>query len=101
MLLVLSRVLLFSLLIVDWVEDPHFGNYLFSRPLASSDVSPLDLGFRQGKNYEEAERSLEPRTPVANFVPLPTAAPSIPHTEKPITVDDSLYSMYVFMSWQL
>jgi len=101
MLFILSRVLVVLLLIVDWVEDPHFGHYLFSRPLASSEVSPLDLGFRHGKLQEEAVKKMSPGLPITELGPLPTAAPSVPVDVDPPRIDHSLDSMYLFMSRQL
>jgi len=43
MWLLVGRTLLFFLLGVDWAEDPHLGRYLFSQPMSSTDVSPLEL----------------------------------------------------------
>jgi hypothetical protein len=100
-MLVLSRTFVLFLLVIDWVEDPHFGNYLFSRALASTDVSPLDLGFRQGKGHDEAERDLDPGSTIVEMAFLPHTLFSIPLDETCALVDHSLESMYVFMSLQL
>jgi hypothetical protein len=102
MLLVLSRALVFLLLIVDWVEDPYFGNYLFSRPMASSDVSPLDLGFRQDKGLATAEKSLSPGLPVAEPGLLPYfLLPTMVLEGKPARFDRSPNPCYAFMSLQI
>ena len=97
-MLALSRALVLVLLIVDWVEDPHFGNYLFSRPLASSDVSPLDLGFRSGQNHDKKEGD-SLGLQFAGLGMLPTIC--IPLEERAMRIDRSRDSMYVFMSLQL
>jgi hypothetical protein len=39
------RGLVLLLLAIDWAEDTHFGTYIFSVPMASSLVDPLDTGF--------------------------------------------------------
>jgi hypothetical protein len=100
-MLVLSRLLVVALLIVDWVEDPHFGTYLFSAPMSSSEVSLLDLGFRHGKCLEEAEKAFSPDQPAPEFSLLPTVVSRIPAEGSPARIDHSLESTYVFMSIQI
>jgi hypothetical protein len=101
-MLVLSRVLVLLLLAIDWVEDTHFGHYLFSRAMASSDVSPLDTGFQEGKIQRQEAKSLGTCLLVMKFESLPIRlTPTIPNAEKSATSDRSQNAMYAFMSLQL
>lgn len=97
----LSRMLVFFLLYVDWVEDPHMGRYLFSRPLASSDVSPLDPSFRQGKHHDETEKGLNPGLPTTEFQLLAVIPRAIPLEGALAESDRSSDFTYVFLSLQL
>ena len=99
MMLVLSRVLVFVLLIVDWAEDPHFGRYVFSAPLASSAVSTLDVGFRQSKCLEQSARNDPADLPIAELGLRPTVDLSL-SVDEPLAIDPSPRTLYVFMSLQ-
>ena len=101
MLTILSRTLVVLLLVVDWAEDPHYGQYLFTTPMASTDVSPLDLGFQHGDNHEQHQKSPNPVETTSALTQMPAFAPALLVEEDPIRIDHSCDSTVWFMSWQI
>jgi hypothetical protein len=97
----LARSFLLVLLTVDWAADPHFGRYLFSRPLASTDVSLTTLGTDQLVNRSVAENRFDTSVPDGNaHHSPPTAFSPIPLEDHRARISRDGKSLYVLMSLQ-
>jgi hypothetical protein len=100
MIFVVSRGLLFLLLAVDWAEDTHFGQYAFSCPMASTDVSLLDPTFHPAASKCQNKKKVGDGLHMAEFSLIPASPRLALQANIFSPINCTIDSLYLFMSLQ-
>ena len=93
--MILLCTLLLFLLGVDWLEDPHFGQSPFSRPMASQMCNAH-------RTLRQQEFSIDEHTALSDASLLtPSLLNSlVAPVERVLASSDCITSLYIFMSLQ-
>jgi hypothetical protein len=94
--MIFCRLFLLFLVGVDWVDDPHFGNSMFSRPMASQPFQVISDCDHQELNVAGHMAVLCRPLPAVTMSVFPAIASLTPMSFFPFCIP----SMHFFMSLQ-
>lgn len=100
-MIVLTRAFLLFLLVVDWKEDTYFGTNINVRPMASTEVCPVDFVFRDGTGLSKADNQFDAIVPATTVSLADPFEFSLPLEATFAGIDLPPHSLYVLMSLQL